>query len=333
MNIKNFFMLTFSLCLFSSNVISGESKIKIIIPNDKYGGQKGKNGINLSDILKNFDRNFTFVSTHYREDKFEIRLIYANKLGMEGLKSKNLKFKDGAIFYKVVFPTLHDPNFDASLVPEAQPIVRQIMVHNKQKYKKYNGWGYAVFTENAETLPGDPDATLDTCYACHQLVEGRNNIFSYPIQTITPNSKIASTHYTKDEVANSKNLSVKLFNFKIESFNSLTSDQKSLVSQKTKEINIMDGDILKMDFSGYMSELSSFLVNKTRENGLPSFAGKSFENQQMFIYSFIDFDSNECKGSDKLIRFGWGRSSSMREKIRYTAMKKCAPVTTPTTVL
>lgn len=302
----------------------GEHKIYSVLPKDKFSNQKQKNGIILDKVLKDFDNEFKFVSVHYREDKFEIRLIYGNKLAMEGLKSKNFNYKDGAIFYKAVYQTEHDPNFTASLVPESQPIVRQIMLYDSKKFKSTNGWGYAVFTERGDTLPGDPDATLETCYACHKLVDSRNNIFSFPMETITPNNKILSTHYTQEGLIQSKKLSQQLFRFKLSPFSSLDPDIKSMIDYKTKQVNLLDGDIIKMDFSGFMTELSSFLINETKKNGLPSLALRSFNNQLMFSYAFVDYEPNQCKNkNEKLIRFGWGKKADSLEKNSYVVMKKC----------
>ncbi|MFA6238493.1 MAG: cytochrome P460 family protein [Bacteriovorax sp.] len=317
------YLLAFCLCSSSAAIqaASGINRKSAILVKDKHTGQEGKNGINLNEILKDFDKNYTFVSAHYREDKFEIRLIYANKLGMEGLKTKDLKFKDGSIFYKVVYQTENDPNFEASLVPEGQPLVRQIMFRDNKKFKKYNGWGYAVFAEDGTTAAGDPDATLSTCYACHQLVESRNNVFSYAMETITPNDKIAKNHYTKKGLEKSKALSEKLFKFRTGKFAELDSNQKNLINHKSVEINLMDGEILKLDFSGFMSEISTFLIKKTLGNGKPSVAERRFQNQKLFVYSYVDQDSKECSGTDKLIRYGWGRDGQSRSRI--ITLKKC----------
>lgn len=311
----------------SFNAISGEKKSSYkVIPKDQFAGQKEKNGIALEEILKNFNQDFTFVSSHFREDKFEIRLIYANKLGMEGLKSKDHKYKDGSIFYKVVYFSEHDPNFEASLIPGSQPTARQFMVHDSKKYKKFNGWGYAVFTGKGDTLPGDPDSTLSTCYACHQLVENQNNIFSYPMETITPNNSIPNNQRPKMELSKSKELSEKLFRFKIVDFSSLDPDIKIILNQRAAKVNVLDGEILKMNFSGFMSELSSFLIKETRKNNMPSLAIKNFNNVPVFSYSFIDVEANQCKKNERLIRFGWGKLASTQEKSSYHSLKKCFPL-------
>lgn len=320
-----YFLLAF--CLYSSGAITGTTQVKninAILVLDEHAGLDLKNGINISSVLKDFDKNFAFVSSHYREDKFEIRLIYANKLGMEGLKSKNLKFKDGSVLYKVVYLTDNDPNFEASLVPESQPLVRQVMVRDSKKFKKYNGWGYAVFDESGKTLPGDPEATLSTCYACHQLVDSRSNVFSHVMETITPNSKIPTTHYQREDLENSKTLSEKLFKFKTDKFTSLDPNQRNRIAHKSTEVNMMIGDILKQDFSGYMSEISTFLVKKTIVTGNPSIAERNFQNQKLFVYSFIDLESKECSGTEKLVRYGWGREGQSRAKI--VSFKNCYSV-------
>lgn len=323
----NFVMKTFILiasAILASALDAQEHKIYTLFPKDKFSNQKEKNGIVLNEVLRDFEKRFRFVSAHYREDKFEIRLIYGNKSAMEGLKDKNFAYKDGAIFYKVVYNTEHDPNFRASLIPESQPIVRQIMVRDAKRFKKSNGWGYAVFTERGETLPGDPDATLETCYACHALVHPRNDVFSIPMETIVPNDKIPSVHYTKDNKPLNKKLSDSLFKFRTGDFKELNSDLRSLINQKTTKVNFLTGDILKMDFSGFMTELNSFLIKETQKNGFPSVALRTFNNQLLFSYSFIDMEAEDCKGKgEKLVRFGWGKKADALEKNSYVTMKRC----------
>lgn len=319
---KKFILI--STLLSSTFLYSQEHKIYTLFPKDKFTNQKEKNGIVLKEVLRDFDKRFHFVSAHYREDKFEIRLIYGNKAAMEGLKDKKYKYKDGAIFYKAVYQTEHDPNFEASLIPESQPIVRQIMVRDAKRFKKSNGWGYAVFTERGETLPGDPEATLETCYACHALVHPRNDVFSIPMETIVPNDKVASTHYTKDNKPLNKKLSETLFSFRTGEFRELNSDLRSLINQKTSKANFLTGDILKMDFSGFMTELSSFLIKETQKNGHPSVALRMFNNQLLFSYAFVDEEAEDCKNKgEKLVRFGWGKKADALEKNSYVTMKKC----------
>lgn len=315
-----------AIFLSSFSTLSQEHKIYSLFPKDKFSNQKEKNGIVLKEVLSDFEKRFHFVSAHYREDKFEIRLIYGNKLAMQGLKDKKFAYKDGAIFYKAVYQTEHDPNFEASLVPESQPIVRQIMVRDAKRFKKSNGWGYAVFTEKGETLPGDPEATLETCYACHALVHPRNDVFSVPMETIVPNDQIVSTHYTKENKPLNKKLSDSLFRFRTGDFRELNSDLRSLINQKTTKTNFLTGDILKMDFSGYMSELTSFLIKETQKNGHPSVALRTFNNQLLFSYAFVDAEAEDCKDKkEKLVRFGWGKKADALEKNSYVTMKKCFP--------
>lgn len=293
---------------------------------DTYSGKDEKNGINLKKILKHFKKDFTFVSARYRDDKNHIRLIYANKLGMEGLKDKNHHYKDGSIFYKISYPAWPDPKFEASLSPGAQPSVRQIMLRDNKKFKNHNGWGYAAFDTDGKTLSGSPQETQDTCYSCHQITHDRNDIFSFPMETIVPNKKTpASTFFHATKLDESKKVSADLFKFKLEKFNNLDPDVKVLINQKADEVNFLNGKIMEMEFSGFLFELHSFLINKTRENGLPSIAFKKFQNQSMVSYAYIDATSEECKKDERLIRFGTGKNSPMNVKSPYIILKRCFP--------
>lgn len=301
-----------------------------IMKSDDFALQKEKNGINLEKITKSFSKNYQFISVHYRDDKDEIRLIYGNKLAMEGIKSKDFNYKDGAILYKVVYRTLRDPSFHSSLVPEDQPVVRQIMLRDSKKFKETNGWGYAVFHDDAKTLPGSPDTTLSTCYACHKLASARNDVFSWPMNTLEPNSKpvrdiskITNVKYSEKDLEQTKKLSEKLFKFSIDQYSSLEREIQLAIDTKATNINVLTGDMIKEDFPGYMTELNSFLIKETRKNGLPSVVFKRFNERLIFSYSYYDDLAKECPKGQKLIRYGVGSYDNDFRKNFLKVSKKC----------
>lgn len=289
---------------------------------DEFSQLSEKNGISLDILTKDFDKKFKLVATHFRDDKGELRFIYGNEKAFKGFKTKNFDYEDGTIFYKIVYQAEKDPSFQASLRPQQQPYVRQIMLRDKKKYKDTNGWGYAIFTDDGKTLPGDPDKTLATCYACHQIVGERNDIFSRPIETIIPNNKIASNSFsptpTKKEVKTTNNL----FKFKIGTTSDIPSDIVANVGRNSF-YNILDGDILKQDFPGYMAEISSFLMKETLKNGFPSLAFKKFQDQFIYSYTYIDQYDTSCKPNQSLVRIGFGSANDFQTKSHLRLMKKC----------
>jgi hypothetical protein len=321
--IKILIALVVTFNLFAEEPPSSDKRMFKVFKQDEFALKDEKNGIHLENISKNFEKNFKFVSVHYREDKFEIRFIYGNKLAMEGLKSKDFKYKDGAILYKVVYKTEHDPSFNASLVPEARPAVRQIMLKDSKRFKNTNGWGYAVFTDEGKTLPGDPDATLATCFACHQLAAARGDVFSWPMESLLPNAKAESIKHDAEAVGNSKKLTEKLFNFSTGNFSDLDKEIQNLLLQKTQKVNILTGDMIKSEFPGYMTELNSFLIEQTRKTGLPSVVFKKFNDRLIFSYSYIDYSNTECKAGENKIKFGVGSKDKQANKNFTNYLEKC----------
>ncbi len=316
---------------FSVYAIEDSEKFNVL-KSDEYALKKEKNGINLEKITKNFSKNYQFISVHYRDDKDEIRLIYGNKLAMEGINSKGFKYKDGAILYKVVYRTLRDPSFHSSLVPEDQPAVRQIMLRDSKKFKDTNGWGYAVFHDDAKTLPGSPDTTLSTCYACHKLASARNDVFSWPMNTLEPSSKPvrelskivgSNEKYSNKDVIQSQKLSEKLFKFSVAQFSTLDREIQLAIDSKNSNVNILTGEMMNEDFPGYMTELNSFLIKETRKNGLPSVAFKKFNDRLIFAYSFYDDVAKDCPAGKKSIRYGVGSYDKDFNKNFLKVNKKC----------
>jgi hypothetical protein len=49
------------------------------------------------------------------------------------------------------------------------------MVKDSKKYASTGGWGYAQFDDGK---PAD-DATLKTCFPCHEAVKNRDYVFSH----------------------------------------------------------------------------------------------------------------------------------------------------------
>jgi len=311
------------LILISFHIYSAEKNFVFkVMKKDNHTLLNEKNGISLEMVTKNFDKNFKFVATHFRDDKNELRLIYGNSKALQGFKTKSNNFEDGSIFYKVVYKTDKDPSFQASLRPQQQPFARQIMLRNKKKFKDTNGWGYAVFSDDGKTLPGDPDKTLATCYACHSIVGERNDVFSRPLETIVPNDKVHDEHFSLTPTPKEIKATNKLFKFRTGTPSEIPSDIIANIP-KSNSYNIMIGEMLKQEFPGFMAEVNSFLMNETLKNGFPSVAFKKFNDQLIYSYSFIDSNDKSCKNGQVLMRLGFGNSNDFQTKSLLRLLKKC----------
>jgi len=107
----------------------------------------------INSYIANLESDYKFISAHWREDKSELRIIYANNIALKTFQNGTKKFNEGAIFYKIVYKTKRDPSFKSSFVPITPPNFRQIMIKDTKKYLKTNGWGYIVWNSQNKKLP------------------------------------------------------------------------------------------------------------------------------------------------------------------------------------
>lgn len=301
-----------------------------VVPNDKFGGLTQKNDINLLKATAHFDRHYKLVSARYRTDKKEIRMIYGNELAIQGLKNPS-SYRKGAIFYKAVFDSSSDPSFEASIGPRRSPKLRQLMLFDPAKYKNSGGWGYAVFGRDNLTLPGDPEATTQTCFACHALVKERNYVFASPFVGLEPSSKVPKAEEF-NPIETDKLSSRKSALFKFEDMPISKLDQELLkfirLEDPPEMVNFMNGAIQKEGFTGYMAELSSFLLKRTRETKKPSFALKDVGNILVFSYAYIALSRDpRCSQDELTIHYGYGKfSKSLNHANNITSMISCESI-------
>ncbi len=303
---------------------AGSRRINLFVPSDQFEGISEKNSINMREITKNFDSDFRFISAHFREDKDELRLIYGNDLACQGLQTSAHKYKDGAIFYKVVYPTIHDPNFLASMIPSRKPAVRQAMLFDSEKFKDTHGWGYAVFNAQGLTLPGSPEKTNHACFACHSLVEKQNYVFTMKTLGILPSDVFVPVEKTLSRGLKQDEREAKLFKTKVIDFTLLDPELQRIIANGKNKVNIMVGDIMNEEFTGFIAELSYYLYNKTLQSGLPSVAVKDGVDEIMFNYAYVDSDSKHiCSAQKKVMRYGAGTFFKKERRKRYTEHFKC----------
>jgi hypothetical protein len=292
----------------------------------KDSGQIEKNGIDVKALTKNFAKDFRLVSAHFREDKNEMRFIYANDLGIEGLASGKTVYKDGTVFYKAVYNGIHDPAFEPSIIPDGNVNVRQVMLYNKEKYKQTGGWTYAVFGPDGLSLPGDPKQTIIACLACHEIVKQRNYVFSTQLMNISPWDKGPTesvAQYLKKTF--SPGQIEKLFSYKTVPFSSLSSEIQRMIRVPSKNINLMNGAMMNTEFTGFVAEVGSSLVRQAHKTGIPSVALKPIDGTFIFGYAYADPETKDiCEKGKKLYRHGGGRTSAkLYQRNGYTEVLSC----------
>ena len=143
---------------------------------ETFAGKTEMNGISYKEY-EGFDKKWEFLTVRYRTDTSEQRFVYANPVAARALKAGVVDYPDGAVFAKIGFVTEEDPAFKSSRVPSGA-VRYQFMVRDKKKYATTGGWGYALFDANKTTYEGDFKTQAAACYACHQLVPKRGEVFS-----------------------------------------------------------------------------------------------------------------------------------------------------------
>ena len=126
-------------------------------------------------------RDWKLISVAREEGSLDdIRAILGNDKAIQSYRGGKLPFPDGTIIARLAW------SYDASeennkTFGRAQSFVAghpkngvQFMVKDSKKYAATGGWGYAQFDDGK---PAD-DATLKTCFPCHEAVKSRDFVFS-----------------------------------------------------------------------------------------------------------------------------------------------------------
>jgi hypothetical protein len=293
-------------------------------PDLSFSGLSSKNGIDLLSLTKNFSEHFQLLSVRYREDKNEIRLIYGNELARQGLKLPKRTYQNGAVFYKVVYPAIRDSAFKPSLVPAEQAGARQIMLYDKEKYKKYGGWTYAVFDREKGSLPGDPEATINACYACHKIVESRNYVFSTVMRDIDP---WVASEAAKQEAppSHSEDQFQKVFSFHTGAIQNVHPEIVRRLGPGHPQVELLDGELMKSGFTGFIPEIGYQLIDHAEKTDRPTLSVMEKGQIVIFAYAFRDDDTaHYCGKTEHLFRYGSGRiSKEPRERNAFREYWTC----------
>lgn len=160
------------------------------------------NGISFKKYA-GFEQKWKLVTVRYRKDNRELRFVYANPIAMRAMDLKMKKYPEGAVFAKVAYLAQPDPAFESSLAPSESRRF-QFMVKDSQKYKKHNGWGYALFNSYGEMNPEPQDQQVNACASCHNVIPERDYVFSWKFNQV-PSKNLNLFKYTHEEV-NKKDL-------------------------------------------------------------------------------------------------------------------------------
>ena len=134
----------------------------------------------VTDIPAGY-RDWRFISVAHEEGNLNsFASVLGNDVAIRAYRDGKLPFPDGAIVaalhYRFVPSAENNKAFgrDQSFVAGA-PTNVQFMVKDSKKYAATGGWGFGHF--NADGKPVD-DASMRTCFPCHEKMKERDLIFT-----------------------------------------------------------------------------------------------------------------------------------------------------------
>ena len=128
-------------------------------------------------------RDWRLISVAHEEGTLnDIRAILGNDIAIKAYREGTLPFPDGAIIARIAWSYVPSEENNKTF-GKAQSFIAgpptngiQFMVKDSKKYASTGGWGYAHFNEN-NRKPAD-DASMQSCFPCHQKIESCDFIFA-----------------------------------------------------------------------------------------------------------------------------------------------------------
>jgi hypothetical protein len=250
---------------------------------ETFAGKTEMNGISYGEYA-NFEDKWKMITVRYRQDTHEQRFVWGNAAAMKTLESGSIEYPDGAVFAKIGFMTEEDPAFKSSRTPSGA-VRYQFMVRDKKKYASTGGWGYALFGGDKKTLEGNPAHEAQACYACHQLVTARGQVFSTPLKISAFTPKLPPTVKAEDmpEISNVKFGTIPL---------SKAPDVMRRSLPEVKSVRTVLGSLTAHVFRGTIDEIRPSLVDEAKRSGLP--ATLISDDGAQFSAVFVDRPRKNC---------------------------------------
>lgn len=267
---------------------------------DKLTDGAEMNGIRFSDYKNFFE--WPLVTVRFRRDTEEQRFTYANKVAWDALAANSKDYPDQSVFVKVGYITENDPAFASSAVPSGGRRI-QVMVRDKKKYKSTDGWGYALFKLDGTTLVGDNSQTAMQCAACHRIVPERGYVFSQPFDRRVVVAKAPAApggaSYDKTLSAAVKTAPKNIFVERPISAIPLRHLVRTLIPATAKDINLVEGDMLKSVFIGSYVEIIPSLVNQALKTNKPAALIEENSKGKFSLAFVMDDKAMECPKQER----------------------------------
>lgn len=238
------------------------------------------NGIKF-ESYKGFQNNWKQVTVRYRKDTDEQRFVYANDIAWADFKSNSKKFSEGAVFAKIGMGTIHDPSFLSSVIPTEINRI-QVMVKNSKKYKRTDGWGYALFNAKGEVLGGEIKDSDVACHACHKAVPQKDFVFSIPIG-FQINKDLTTPGSTRS------------FWFEILERAKLPPIIQEALPKEIKVVRNLKGVFQEKIIPGTINELYPLMTSEAKSSQLPSFLIQ--KDGAIFMLVMVNPNKSACENA------------------------------------
>lgn len=126
-------------------------------------------------------RDWKLISVAREEGELnDVRAILGNDVAIQAYREGKLPFPDGAVIARLAWSL--DPSEEnnktfgrpQSFVAGLPKNGVQFMVRDARKYAATGGWGFGHFNDGKSAA----EATLKTCFPCHQAVPDRDLVFT-----------------------------------------------------------------------------------------------------------------------------------------------------------
>lgn len=218
------------------------------------------NGYKLSDYAQ-FEKNWKLVTVRYRKDTGEMRFTYANDLAFQTLQKGLVDYPDGSIFAKIGLKTQEDPGFPSSAVPSGARRY-QLMVRDKKKHNKTDGWGYALFDRDGFVFPEPVETQTAACAACHHIIPERGYVFSQ-LMSLAP-GKSPNLHTDNNNYFNKK------IEFLTATSQSLPLEISKFFPKDNKTVRKINHPISQYLFQGSLDEIKPTLIKEAIQSKMPA---------------------------------------------------------------
>jgi hypothetical protein len=112
----------------------------------------------------------------------DIRAVLGNDMAIKAYREGTMPFPEGAIIARIAWSYVPSEENNKTF-GKAQSFIAgpptngvQFMVKDSKKYASTGGWGYAHFNEN-DKKPAS-EASMQSCFPCHQKIESRDFVFT-----------------------------------------------------------------------------------------------------------------------------------------------------------